>query len=190
MEPFSEEQEMIRTSADSVTLIGKLDAAPEFKPLANGKMLILNLGVQVISWAADELSQRQSTEKTSWHRVISFDPRIIRRAHELEKDDTIAVRGYLDQRTYDEDGQQLFITEFVAEELNPIRTKRLPSAIPSPPPADARTAKAADMLRITVELLPGGREGGAVVISRGALPISNVADLAEAVGGFDGLLST
>lgn len=181
---------MIRTSADNVTLIGKLGAAPEFKPLANGKMLILNLGVQVISWAADELSQRQSTERTSWHRVISFDPRIIRRAHELEKDDIIAVRGYLDQRTYEKGGQQLFITEFVAEELDPIRAKRLPSAVPSSLPIDKRNAKAADMLRITVELLPGGRESGAIVISRGALPISNVADLAKVVGGFDGLAST
>lgn len=40
------------------------------------------------------------------------------------------------------------------------------------------------MLRITVELLPGGHESGAVVIGRGALPVFNLADLAKPTGGF------
>jgi hypothetical protein len=173
---------MIRATDDSVTLIGKLGSAPEIKPTANGQMLTLNLGVQVVSCATDESGQRQSTERTRWHRIVSFAPRVIRCAQELEKDDTIVVRGYLDHRKYEKDGQSLFISEFVAEELDPIRAKRLPSVIPSPPPADARTEKRADMLRITVELLPGGRESGAVVISRGALPITDLAGLAKAIG--------
>src|SRR5262245_41682968 len=116
---------MIHNAEDHVTLIGRLGSAPEIKPTANGKMLILNLGVKVVSFAVDQAGERQSSERTSWHRVISFSPRIIRRAHGLETDDTIAVRGYLEQRTYEKDGQQLYITEFVAEELDPIRTKRL-----------------------------------------------------------------
>ena len=174
---------MIRTSADSATLLGKLGSAPELKPTANGQMLILNLGAQVAPFTIDDNGQRQSSEKTRWFRVVSYAPPVIRRAEGLEKDDVIAVRGYLDQRSSEKDGQSLFITEFVAEELNPIRAKGLPSAIPSPPPADARAAKPADMLRITVELLPGGRESGALVISRGALPVTDLAGLAKAIGG-------
>ena len=42
------------------------------------------------------------------------------------------------------------------------------------------------MLRITVELLPSGRDAGAVVISRGALPLSNLAAMAKAIGGVNG----
>lgn len=137
-----------------------------------------------------DAGERQTSERTSWHRVISFNPRVIRHAQQLEKDDTVAVRGCFDHRTYEKDGHSFFITEFIAEELDPIRAKRLPSSIPSPPPADARTAERADMLRITVELLPGGRERGARVISRGTLPMSNVTDLAKVVGGFGDPLPT
>jgi single stranded DNA-binding protein len=174
---------MIHDSEHHVTLVGKLGSAPEIKPTANGQMLILNLGIQVTSWATDDAGQRQPSERTSWHRVVSFVPRVVRCAQGLEKDDTIVVRGYLDQRRYQKDGQNLFITEFVAEELDPIRAKRPPSAIPSPPPAGARTEKGAEMLRITVELLPGGRESGARVISRGVLPITNLPGLVKAISG-------
>lgn len=172
-----------RATDDSVTLIGKLGTAPEIKLTANGRMLTLNLGVQVISWTTDEGGQHLSTEKTSWHRVVSFRPRLIRRAQHLEKDDTVVVRGYLDQLTYEKDGQELFITEFVAEELDPIRAKRLKSAVPRLLPVARCNAKNADMLRITIELLPGGRESGAMIVSRGPLPISNLAGLAKAIGG-------
>lgn len=121
---------MRRSTADNVTLIGKLAGVPEIKPTANGQMLILNLGVQVVSWVTDDAGQHQSSERTSWHRVVSFTPRVVRCAQGLEKDDTIAVRGYMDQRTYEKDGQRLFITEFVADELDPIRAKCVPSAVP------------------------------------------------------------
>jgi single-stranded DNA-binding protein len=80
--------------ADRVELIGRLGAAPEIKPVAAGRMLIINLAVQVVSFGTDENGERRSTEKTSWLRVTSFDPRIIARAQGLEKDDLIAVHGY------------------------------------------------------------------------------------------------
>ena len=44
------------------------------KPTGNGQMLVLNLGVQVISWTTDEAGERQLSERTSWHRVVSFSP--------------------------------------------------------------------------------------------------------------------
>ncbi|MBA4095648.1 MAG: hypothetical protein C0484_02610 [Rhodospirillum sp.] len=177
---------MIRNAEDSVTLMGKLGSAPETKSLASGKMLVLNLGVQVVSCTTDETGQRQSTEKTSWHRVISFDPRVIACAQGLEKDDIVALRGYPEQRMFEKDGKRQFIFEFVAEELDPIRTKRVPSVVPTPFPVDTRRPKGADLLRITVELLPGGREAGARVISRGSLPLSSLADLPKALGGPNG----
>lgn len=41
--------EIVHDSQDHVTLIGKIGSAPEIKPVANGQMLTLNLGVQVVS---------------------------------------------------------------------------------------------------------------------------------------------
>ena len=97
-EPVPEEP---MNPADSVELIGRLGAAPEIKPAAAGRMLIINLAVQVVSFGTDANGERRSTEKTSWLRVISFDSRIIARAQGLEKDDLIAVRGYPERRMFE-----------------------------------------------------------------------------------------
>jgi hypothetical protein len=60
-----------------------------------------------------DMGKRQSTEKISWHRVISFDPRVIARAQGLEKNDIVAARRYLKQRMYKKGGKCLFISELV-----------------------------------------------------------------------------
>lgn len=122
-------------------------------------MLTLNLVVQVTSWATDEGGQRQSTERNSWHRIVSVSPRIIRCAQS---------NGSM-KRT---------VRAFSSASSSPRNSTRSgPSGLT---PADARTSHGADMLRITVELLPGGGKSGAVVISRRALPIADLAGPAKA----------
>lgn len=156
--------------ADHVELIGRLGAAPEIRAVTAGRMLVINLAVQVVSFANDENGASRSTERTKWLRVISFDPRIIGQAQGLEKDDFIAIRGYPEQRMFEKDGRRQFITEIVAEKLDPLRPDRSSRWAIDPAAVKDSRRRPPDMLRITIELLPGGREEGAIVISSGQLP--------------------
>jgi single-stranded DNA-binding protein len=114
---------MVRNSAGSITLVGKVGSIPEIKSIAAGKMLVMNLAVHVKSSTA--VGGHEATKRTNWHRVISFAPGVIARARELAKDDTVVVRGHVEQRMYEKDGRNLRIVEMVAEGLDLITTKRL-----------------------------------------------------------------
>jgi single-stranded DNA-binding protein len=106
---------MVRNSAGSITLVGKVGSIPEVKSIAAGKMLVMSLAVHVKSPTA--VSGHEATKRTTWHRVISFDPRVLASAHELAIDDNVVVHGHLEQRTYQRDDQRQVIVEIIAEDL-------------------------------------------------------------------------
>ncbi len=120
---------MLYTSENAVKLIGEMGEAPIVKKTANGEMITLSIRASMISCWIDDQGARQSREKTTWHRVVSFQSRVIGRAKQLARGTKVAIVGYLDSRTFIENGSERHIHEIIAEELQTLKP-RPPISLP------------------------------------------------------------
>ena len=92
---------------NKVMLIGRLGADPEVKQTKNGDNFA-NLSLATNKKFKDK-------EKTTWHKIVVFDPRIADTMGKYAKKGTaLYVEGEIETRSYkDAGGQQKYVTEIV-----------------------------------------------------------------------------
>lgn len=92
---------------NKVILIGRLGADAEVKQTSKGDSMA-NLSLATNKKFKDE-------EKTTWHKVVVFDPRIADTMGKYAKKGTMLyVEGEIETRSYkDAGGQQKYVTEVV-----------------------------------------------------------------------------
>ncbi|MEL7120681.1 MAG: single-stranded DNA-binding protein [Bacteroidota bacterium] len=100
---------------NSVTLIGNLGKDPDYRSLENGKQ------IAKLSLATNETYKTESGEKvtqTQWHQCVAWGKTADLMYQLLKKGKTIAVRGKLVYRNYeDKNNQKRTISEVVVDEF-------------------------------------------------------------------------
>lgn len=102
-------------SVNKVILIGNLGRDPEIRSMQSGDK-VCNLSVATSeNWRDKSTGERR--EKTEWHRVVIFDPRLVDIAEKyLRKGSKVYVEGQLQTRKWtDQSGQEKYSTEVVLQ---------------------------------------------------------------------------
>ena len=99
---------------NKVILIGTLGKDPETKYFQDGTA-VCNFSVATSESWKDKQGQRQ--EKTEWHRVTVFRKLAEICGQYLSKGSKVYLEGKLQTRSYEKNGQTLYVTEIVAEEV-------------------------------------------------------------------------
>ena len=97
---------------NKVMLVGRLGADPEIKQTKSGdKFANLSLATNKKYKTKDG----SMTEKTTWHKIVVFDPRLAENMEKYAKTGTqLYVEGELETRQYkDSNGQNRIVTEVV-----------------------------------------------------------------------------
>lgn len=104
-------------SVNKVILIGHLGRDPEIRATQDGRE-IANMTVATSeSWKDKNTGERK--EKTEWHRVVVFNPGLVKvvKAY-LKKGSQVYLEGSLQTRKYtDKDGVEKFSTEVVLQQF-------------------------------------------------------------------------
>jgi len=100
-------------SVNKVILVGNLGKDPETRRMTSGEPVV-NLSVAT-SEAWNDKSSGERKEKTEWHRVVIFNPRLAEVAEKyLRKGAKVYLEGQLATRKWtDKDGQEKYSTEVV-----------------------------------------------------------------------------
>jgi len=110
---------------NSVLLMGNLGGDPIFSELSNGGKLTR------LSLATNEFYRNKEGEmvkKTEWHRCIAWGKLAERMNDKLRKGSSVAVRGKLTYRSYeDKDGNQRTLPQVEVQEYS-ILNKEKPQA--------------------------------------------------------------
>lgn len=100
-------------SVNKVILIGNLGRDPESRSMQNGSE-ICNLSIATSeSWNDKASGERK--EKTEWHRVVIFNPALVKIAKSyLKKGSKVYIEGQLQTRKWtDQSGVEKYSTEIV-----------------------------------------------------------------------------
>ena len=101
-------------NVNKVTLIGNLGREPEVRYLQSGKKLATLSVATTHTFTAPTGEKRQGTE---WHRVAVFHQGFIKAIEErLQTGSTLSVEGYLQTRSYEKNGQKVYVTEIVVSD--------------------------------------------------------------------------
>ena len=92
---------------NKVILVGRLGAEPEIKQTKKGDAFA-NMSIATNKKIKDE-------EKTTWHKVVVFDPRLAEMVGKYVKSGTqIYLEGEIETRSYeDSGGQKRYVTEII-----------------------------------------------------------------------------
>ncbi len=114
-------------SVNRVILVGNLGADPEVRSTQGGSA-VANLRLATSEqWNDKTTGERQ--ERTEWHRVVLFG-RLAEIAQQyLQKGAMVYVQGRLQTRKWQQEGQDRYTTEVVADGM-----QMLDSLTPPPPP--------------------------------------------------------
>lgn len=108
-------------SKNRVNILGRLGADPEARDTKGGTMCKLRI-------ATDRRVQNKTTEewesKTSWHRVTVFGKTAENCVKFLAKGAEVDVEGRLEYSQYEKDGQTVYGTDIIAEQVTFIGGKR------------------------------------------------------------------
>lgn len=96
-----------------VTLIGHLGREPEIRRTQSGDPVVHLSVATSESWKDKTSGERK--EKTEWHRVVVYDPRLCELVSDrLKKGSGVFLEGKLQTRKWtDKDGQEKYTTEIV-----------------------------------------------------------------------------
>lgn len=105
----------MKTIRNQVQIIGRLGANPEVKQLESGKKMAR------FSVAVNESYKNKAGEwetKTQWHDVVAWAGAAGIAEKLLAKGQQVTIEGKLNKRSYtNKDGQLVYVTEIVANEL-------------------------------------------------------------------------
>ncbi len=101
-------------SVNKVILVGNLGADPEVKSMQSGDE-VCNLSIATSeSWNDKASGERK--EKTHWHRVVIFNPNLVKVAKNyLKKGSKVYIEGALENRSWEKDGVKQYTTEVVLQ---------------------------------------------------------------------------
>ena len=109
-------------SVNKVILLGNLGKDPEARTMQSGDQIV-NLTVATSERWKDKQSG-EPREKTEWHRVVIFDPRLADIAAKyLQKGSNVYLEGSLQTRKWtDQSGQDRYSTEVVLQRFSGVLT--------------------------------------------------------------------
>ncbi len=123
---------MASRGVNKVILIGNLGQNPEIKHTGGG-LTITNITVATSeSWTDKASGQKQ--DRTEWHRVVIFNKLAEIAGQYLRKGSKVYIEGALRTRKWqDQQGQDRYTTEIVANALNMLdsRTNESPIDVPT-----------------------------------------------------------
>jgi single-strand DNA-binding protein len=125
-------------SLNRATLIGNLGADPEVRTTSGGSRVAQFSLATSRSWKDAEGAPQ---ERTEWHRVVVWGPRVEVVEQYLKKGDRAFVEGEIQYRSYEDgEGVTRYVTEVNARELLLLggREEPQPAAEPQPARAPAR----------------------------------------------------
>ena len=95
---------------NSVDIIGNLGRDPEVRETRAGRLAVLSVATTE-TWK-DKSGQRQ--ERPQWHRVVIYNDGLVDNVSRyLRKGSKARIRGSLEYRSYDKDGEQRQVAEIV-----------------------------------------------------------------------------
>lgn len=101
------------SSMQKVLLIGNLGQDPSSRYFQDGTA-VCNFSVATSEKWTDKASGEKK-EKTEWHRVTAFRKLAEICSQYLKKGSKVYVEGKLQTRSYDKDGQTVYVTEIIAD---------------------------------------------------------------------------
>ncbi len=109
-------------SVNKAILIGNLGKDPEVKYFQDGSA-VCNFNIATSEIWTDKASGEKK-EKTEWHRVSAFRKLAEICGQYLSKGSKVYVEGKIQTRSYDKDGQTLYVTEIIAQTVQFLDSKR------------------------------------------------------------------
>ena len=107
---------------NKVILIGHLGNEPKITPTKSGGEIV------TISLATSYSTKNKQTgewqDATEWHRVVFYDKQAEIVAKYLHKGSRIYVEGRLQTRKWQDQGEDRYITEIIANEMQMLSSKR------------------------------------------------------------------
>lgn len=143
---------------NEVRITGYLGKDPELKYTPGGT------AVALLNIATNESYEKdgETVEKTEWHRIVVWRGRAEACGKHLHKGSPVSIKGKLQTRSYEKDGEKRYSTEVVAHFVNFLEKS---SSTPAPGDGDApperrrpaatdRPADPLDSTQITDEDVP------------------------------------
>lgn len=131
--------------------IGRLGKDPETRMMPNGNAVV-NLTLAVGDDYKDKSGQK--VEVTEWVRVIAFGKLADVIAAYCKKGSKIYVSGKMKTRSYEKDGQTVYATEIVANEMQLLDSRNGGPAEVQPPRHGKQSAEPANDFDDNLEDLP------------------------------------
>jgi len=98
------------SAVNNVNIIGRLGREPEMRYTPSGKP-VTNMNVAINERFGDD-------ERTTWMRVVAWNGTAEACNKYLAKGSLVAVSGRLQTRSYEKDGQTVYVTEVVANNVS------------------------------------------------------------------------
>jgi single-strand DNA-binding protein len=131
---FHQKEESMSRSLNRASLIGNLGADPEVRTTGAGTRVAQFSLATSRSWKDAEGAPQ---ERTEWHRVVVWGPKVEVVEQYLKKGDRAFVEGEIQYRSYEDgEGVTRYVTEINARELLLLgggREEAAPAAEPQPP---------------------------------------------------------
>lgn len=101
---------------NKVILVGNLGNDPEIKISSKEKKFAK---LSVATHEVYNNAKGEKTERTQWHNVVVFDPRLAETVEKhYKKGMQIYVEGQLETRKYEHNGENRYVTEVVLPQFN------------------------------------------------------------------------
>lgn len=106
------------SSVNKVIIVGNVGKDPEVRRMQSGDPVV-NLSIATSDRWKDKQSGEQR-EKTEWHRVVIFNPHLVKVAEDwVKKGSKVYLEGSLQTRKWqDKDGNDKYSTEIVLQKFN------------------------------------------------------------------------
>jgi single-strand DNA-binding protein len=109
-------EERMAEGLNRVMLLGNLGADPELRFGQNAEQAVLRLRLATTESYFDKRSNERK-ERTNWHNVVVFGKRGEALQKILQKGSTIFIEGRLQTSSYEKDGQKIWRTDIVANNV-------------------------------------------------------------------------
>lgn len=126
---------------NKVILIGALGKDPEVKTTNTGTN-VAQFSMATTEWYMDSANVMQS--KTEWHKIVAWRHLADKAQKKLKKGSKVYIEGKITSRSYEKDGVKHYITEIVANVLQPLDKET--NGIPLPPEPESYTRPANAMV--------------------------------------------
>lgn len=108
-------------SLNKVLIIGNVGQDPELKSVPNGSSVCTLSVASSRKWVSK--TTQEKVEETEWHRVVFFDKLADIVGQYVTKGMSIYVEGRLKTRKWEKNGQDMYTTEVVAEQMQMLGSK-------------------------------------------------------------------